>query len=254
MVTSDSTKGVQSIEVGFRLIQVLLDKTNALPLKELAKRADMSPSKAHPYLASFKRLGIVSQNSETGNYGLGPMALDMGLAVLAGQSPLDHGERAIKLLRERGGVIGTLFLSIWTEHGAVVVLRDEGITHIPMEIRIGFHTSLINTATGRVFLSYLAESITAPVSKAEAKAPENALARKVPKKEREAIKSNVLENGFSVVDGITLPGLIGTAIPLLDHNQRLVTVLTHISSSSRTSESQTISEMLNAIENTADTF
>jgi len=55
---SDS-RGIQSIEVGGRLLLALAHHGQPLPLKDLAYAADMSPGKAHPYLVSFIKLGLV---------------------------------------------------------------------------------------------------------------------------------------------------------------------------------------------------
>ena len=39
--------GIQSIEVGFRLLEVLTNEPRAMMLRDLAQRAGMSPAKAH---------------------------------------------------------------------------------------------------------------------------------------------------------------------------------------------------------------
>src|SRR6185437_3015681 len=52
--------GIQSIEVGFRLLDVLTREPRAMMLRDLAQRAGMSPAKAHRYLVSFLRLGVVA--------------------------------------------------------------------------------------------------------------------------------------------------------------------------------------------------
>jgi hypothetical protein len=75
--------GIQSIEVGFRLLDVLTREPRAMMLRDLAQRAGMSPAKAHRYLVSFSRLGVVSQDPVSGRYELGGFALQMGLARLA---------------------------------------------------------------------------------------------------------------------------------------------------------------------------
>ena len=61
MSTPKAARGIQSIEVGGQLLQALLRAGRPLPLKELAQRAGMTPAKAHPYLVSFGRLGLVAQ-------------------------------------------------------------------------------------------------------------------------------------------------------------------------------------------------
>ncbi len=44
--------GIQSIEVGFCLLDVLTREPRAMMLRDLAQRAGMSPAKAHRYLGA----------------------------------------------------------------------------------------------------------------------------------------------------------------------------------------------------------
>jgi len=221
-------KGVKSIDVGFRLIDVLLQDDVRLPLKELAGRAEMSPSKAHSYLASFKRLRLITQDAKSGNYGLGPLALEMGLKVLSRETTLDHGDRAIRLLRTQSDLSSTLFLSIWTDFGPVIVMRDEGLVNVPLEIRVGFHLSLLGTATGLTFLAHLPEVVTAPQIKLENRNAKSSKLAVPSGKGLEKILTTVREKGVAIVEGVTLPGFSGTAVPIFDHSNRLGAVLTYI--------------------------
>jgi DNA-binding IclR family transcriptional regulator len=51
-------------------------------LKDVAQHAGMSASKAHFYMVSFKRVGLVTRHEVTGHYALGRYALDLGLSAL----------------------------------------------------------------------------------------------------------------------------------------------------------------------------
>ena len=51
------SRGIQSIEVGGRLLQALARVGEPMMLRDLAREAGMTPAKAHPYLVSFSRLG-----------------------------------------------------------------------------------------------------------------------------------------------------------------------------------------------------
>src|SRR3546814_5226478 len=64
--TPAARRGIQSIGVGFRLVRALIDARGPLPLKQLAAAADMTASKAHPYLASFVQLGLLTQSEADG--------------------------------------------------------------------------------------------------------------------------------------------------------------------------------------------
>ena len=90
--------GIQSVEVGFTLLEVLSKAPGALMLRDLAAAAGMSAAKAHRYLVSFQRLQLVVQDAGSTRYDLGPAALKLGLASL---SRLD----AVKLARERIGAL-----------------------------------------------------------------------------------------------------------------------------------------------------
>jgi DNA-binding IclR family transcriptional regulator len=63
--------GIQSVEVGFALLDVLAQAPGPLMLRDLASAAGMSAAKAHRYLVSFQRLNLVVQDANT-RYELGP--------------------------------------------------------------------------------------------------------------------------------------------------------------------------------------
>ena len=75
-------RGIQSVEVGGRLLLALVHEGRPMALKDLAQAAQMSPAKAHPYLVSYGKLGLVVQDGASGHYGLGPLAMQIGLISL----------------------------------------------------------------------------------------------------------------------------------------------------------------------------
>ena len=88
VVAGDPTaqRSVQSVEVGGRLLLALADSRSDLSLKDLAARAGLTPSRAHPYLVSFSRLGLVEQRQASGRYG----------------STLDYARQTYESLRQAG--------------------------------------------------------------------------------------------------------------------------------------------------------
>ena len=92
--TTAQRAGIQSVEVGFGLLDVLASAGSPLMLRDVALKAGMSAAKAHRYLVSFQRLGLVVQDSGSTRYDLGPASLKLGLASLARVD-------AIKLARQR---------------------------------------------------------------------------------------------------------------------------------------------------------
>ena len=75
-------RGIQSIEVGGQVLLALVHHGRPMALKDLAGAAGMAPAKAHPYLVSYARIGLIGQDPQTGLYFLGPLALQLGLISL----------------------------------------------------------------------------------------------------------------------------------------------------------------------------
>src|SRR5438094_858621 len=81
-------RGIQSIEVGGEILKALTMDARPMALRELAKAAGMPAGKVHPYLVSFGKIGLVSQDPATGYYLLGPMAIQLGLTSLQTLNPI----------------------------------------------------------------------------------------------------------------------------------------------------------------------
>lgn len=148
-----SRAGIQSVEVGFELLRALADAPGALMLRDLAAGAGMSAAKAHRYLVSFQRMGLVMQDPVSTRYDLGPAALRLGLAGLA---RID----AVKLARERiPGLLAetghTLAIAVWGNQGPTMVHWAEAPQSVPVTLRLGDVMPLLTSATGRCFAAFM---------------------------------------------------------------------------------------------------
>ena len=85
---SPTQRGIQSIEVGGQLLRALVHHGRPMALKDLAREADMTAAKAHPYMVSFGRLALIEQDGASGHYRLGPLALQLGLIGLQQADPV----------------------------------------------------------------------------------------------------------------------------------------------------------------------
>ena len=145
--------GIQSVEVGFALLDVLAQAPGPLMLRDLASAAGMSAAKAHRYLVSFQRMGLVVQDPVSTRYDLGPAALRLGLASLA---RID----AVKLARERipallGETGHTLAIAVWGNQGPTMVHWAEAPQSVPVTLRLGDVMPLLTSATGRCFAAFM---------------------------------------------------------------------------------------------------
>ena len=210
-------RGIQSIEVGGALLQALVDAGTALPLRDLARRAGMSSAKAHPYLVSFGKLGLIEQDALTGHYTLGPYALALGLSSLTLRSPLRIAIPAIAALAEEIG--HTVAIAVLGSHGPTIVYITESARAIHVNMRAGTVMSTVNTATGRVFLAYLPEKIAQHHLARERDDPRVTAqeAGKRSKTELATIVAEVRVHGLARAVGAPIPGINALSAPVFDH-------------------------------------
>jgi DNA-binding IclR family transcriptional regulator len=213
--------GIQSVEVGFGLLEVLSKAPGPLMLRDLAAAAGMSAAKAHRYLVSFQRLQLVVQDAGT-RYDLGPASLKLGLASL---SRLD----AIKLARQRiGGLmeqIGhTLALAVWGNLGPTIVHWEESPQAVTVNLRLGDVMPLLSSATGRCFAAFLSKEAITPLLKDEIARALKQSRRDIPATlpQARAMLDEVRARGAARVVDTLLPGIVGFCVPVFDSDGHIV--------------------------------
>lgn len=219
-------RGIQSIEVGGALLRVLVDADTPLPLRELAQRAGMPSAKAHPYVVSFGKLGLVEQDPVTGHYGLGPFALQLGVASLERLSPLRIAAPSMAAL---AATIGhTVAVAVLGSHGPTIVAIHESSRPIHVNMRVGTVMSMLHTATGRVFAAYLAAPVVAVLVARESRDPAvtGHDAGRVPRAEIDPLLAEIRERRMARAVGHPLPGINALSAPVFDHRGTLALAIT----------------------------
>lgn len=214
--------GIQSVEVGFALLQALSLAPGPLMLRDLAAAAGMSAAKAHRYLVSFQRLRLVAQDARTARYDLGPASLQLGLASL---SRLD----AVKLARERITALmeqigHTLAVAVWGNHGPTIVHWEESPRAVTVNLRLGDVMPLLTSATGRCFAAYLPQEAITPLLRQEIAAAHKQRRPGVPATLAQArtLLEEVRRRGSARVVDTLLPGIVGFCAPVLDADRHIV--------------------------------
>ncbi|GAB3363908.1 MULTISPECIES: IclR family transcriptional regulator [Giesbergeria] len=222
--------GIQSVEVGFALLEALTHSPGPLMLKDLAAAAQMSAAKAHRYLVSFQRLGLVVQDSRSAHYDLGPAALRLGLAAL---SRVD----AVRLARERlpalmQDIQHTLALAVWGNHGPTIVHWEESPQAVVANLRLGDVMPLLSSATGRCFAAYMAPEVVAPLLQAELARAAKTRHPDVPVSLEAAqmLLQEVREHGTARVVDTLLPSIVAFCAPVFDASGHLVLGITTLGS------------------------
>jgi DNA-binding IclR family transcriptional regulator len=217
-------RGIQSIEVGGRLLQALVHHGGPLPLKDLAAAAGMPPAQAHAYLVSFGKLGLVEQEGASGRYGLGPLAMQVGLISLQQYDPVALATPVVEALAI--ALAHTTALAVWGNRGATIVHVARPPTLVQVSMRHGTVLSLSRTASGRVFGAWLPEATVLPVLRAEA--AEEGRAWRAAKAAWAATSAAVRAAGFADAVDLAQPGVSALAAPVFEASGLVVAALTAI--------------------------
>lgn len=216
--SAKSRRGIQSIEIGGRLLTTLVEEGSPMSLGDLAKKAGMPSAKAHPYLVSFGSFGLVEQNLLTGRYELGPFALQLGLISL---QLLDPVRIAIPMITQLADDIDqTIGLSVLGNQGPTIIYIAESSYPIHVNMRTGTVMSIQSTATGRVFAAFLpprqVDRMLAQEKRNGIAAAFGAQGMKAPALEN--LLSDVRKRGMARVQGEPIPGINAICAPVFEHS------------------------------------
>jgi len=220
------TAGVQSIETGMALLQVLAQGDGPMKLSDLAAAAGMSTSRAHKYLASFIRCGLVRQSQPSGRYGMGALAAELGFAALRNMDVVELAQDALDDLRDRLQTV--VSLAVWANRGPTIIRRAVHEQSVSLVVQLGGVMTLLTSAGGLVFSAYLDRAVTEPLMKAELTEKRGLAARAGLRTMRdvETILGQVRAQGFASISGTQHPGIAAASAPVFDYTGKIAAALT----------------------------
>ena len=220
--------GVRALDAALGLLQAMAALPGPASLSDIARAANVPPSRAHRYLASFLAAGLAEQAGRSGKYDLGPGASALGLAAIARHDFVNRAAESLAALCDQTAMTG--LIAVWGTAGATVVRWQR--TRMPVITSMGLGTTmpLLNSATGRAFLAWSAPAPILSVLDSElrraAETPGlipdlDATPAGVAK-----MKEQVRAQGFAAVEGRFIPGLVAIAAPVLDWQEEVQAVVT----------------------------
>jgi DNA-binding IclR family transcriptional regulator len=223
-------RGIQSIEVGGQILKVLAAQGKPMALRDIAKEADMPTAKVHPYLVSFCNLSLVEQDPLSGQYELGPFALQLGLVRLQRLDTVKEARPVIKALTDETGQ--SIALAVWGNMGPTIVAMEESSYPIHVNLRVGAVMSLMDTATGRVFAAYLPPKMTEKLAYAECQrlVPQDENEQRSAMREFELSLNEVREHNMARAVEHPVPGINALSVPVFNHDGHIVLALTAMGS------------------------
>ncbi|MCL2876798.1 MAG: IclR family transcriptional regulator [Betaproteobacteria bacterium] len=225
---ADARQGIQSIEIGFRLLDVLAAATRPMMLRDIAKGAGMPAAKAHRYMVSFLRIGIVEQDPASSRYDLGAHALLLGQACLRRLDAVQLAGPVLEALSEE--IQETVALVVWGSAGPTIVRIVSSGSPVIVTIRYGSVMSLTKSASGRSFLAFFHSPFLKKLldedlreTAARSKTSVTTLRRQL-----EKTLALIREHGISRSTGSLIPGINGLSAPVYDHTGGMVASITAI--------------------------
>jgi DNA-binding IclR family transcriptional regulator len=215
--------GIQSVDAAVPLLRVLAAAQAPMQLAALAQAAGMPRSKAHKYLVSLSRNGLVSQSGAGGRYGLGPFALELGLAAMRGLDVMQYAQQALEELRDE--LETTTSVAVWTNRGPAIV-RWAPTPYIIDSMRLGTVFPMLTSSFGRVFAAHLDRRYTEPLIAAELAAGKSrgrdGLRNQA---DVEAMLETVRRQGLAIVHSAVAPGFDAISAPVFDHSDGIIAAL-----------------------------
>ena len=211
--------GVQSLEIGMGILRAMANGQRSMMLKDIAAAADMPASKAHRYLVSLIRAGLVDQDPMTSRYDLGTFALNLGLVAL---DRLDRVRLGLNVIAEmRDEINQTTALAVWGDHGPVIVRWERPRRPITVNVITGTVLDLLMSATGRVFAAWMPKKIIAPLIAEELK--HAALPPELKSKAAvEELLMQIRSQGYAATNGQhKVPGVEAVAAPVFNFKNEI---------------------------------
>ena len=209
--TTKNQGGVQSLEIGLSVLDVLIDHNEPMMLKDIAQAIQMHPAKCHRYLVSLIRKSYARQLSD-GRYGLGDRVNALGHTGFNQNNIL---ERLTHIANEIKDTLNCgVQIAKWFSEGPIIIQSVEPDSPISIITRIGSRMPLTTSATGQLFASYQPDAVIESLVKAEWRIEDKAvLAEKW--QDFNQLQAKIRTQGYATVSGDMLMGINAITIPVI---------------------------------------
>jgi DNA-binding IclR family transcriptional regulator len=225
---AEAQSGVKAVETAARLLVAMRESNGSEMLKDIAARAKMHPAKAHRYLVSLIRVGLIKKDEESGRYQWGPLAIDIGASAIRNTSLVRAAVRDVRILRDKLGV--TVALAVWGTFGPTHILIEEANRPVITKSQIGSVLPLTTSATGRAFAAFSqapeVEEAVADEIRMKAKTTGN---KSQLRQEFDALCAKIRADGVATSLGDFYAGIIALSCPVFDHRNMMIGAITILS-------------------------
>jgi DNA-binding IclR family transcriptional regulator len=206
-------RGIQSVEIAFRILAVMQASQQAMALKEIASGAGLTASAANNYLVSLVKTGLAAADERPGCYRLGPAALSLGVGAMQQIDGFEIVRREVTTLRDVTG--RSVAVTTWTDDGPISLFKQDGDQRGAFEFRTGL-IPMLSSAAGKIYAAYLPLSRTTHLIDREWSAVFGG--KPDAEKFREDAKRELKRRHFATIMRSDPIGYVSIAAPVMDWN------------------------------------
>lgn len=212
--TIKNQSGVQSLEIGLSVLDVLIDHNEPMMLKDIAQVMQMHPAKCHRYLVSLIRKGY-ARKLDDGRYGLGNRVNNLAALGHSGLSQNNILERLTHIANEIKDTLNCgVQIAKWFSEGPIIIQSVEPDSPISIITRIGSRMPLTTSATGQLFASYQPDAVIQPLVTAEWQTDDEAVMTEKWHNFSQ-LQAKIRTQGYATVTGDMLIGINAITIPVI---------------------------------------
>lgn len=214
VTTNKSQSGVQSLEIGLSVLDVLIDHNEPMMLKDIAQVMQMHPAKCHRYLVSLIRKNY-ARKLDDGRYGLGDRVNTLAALWHSGFSQNNILERLTHIANEIKDTLNCgVQIAKWFSEGPIIIQSVEPDSPISIITRIGSRMPLTTSATGQLFASYQPDAVIQPLVTAEWQTDNEAIIKEK-WQNFSHLQAKIRTQGYATVTGDMLMGINAITIPVI---------------------------------------
>jgi IclR family pca regulon transcriptional regulator len=148
----DARYGVNSLELGLRLLELFNEDTNEITLSEAARRIGVSRSSAFRLMHTLERLGYLDRDEDTKSYRLGARVLNLGFSFLTSKDIAELAQPELQRLRKATHC--STHLAILDNSEIIYVCRFASHQPFSGTVSVGSRLPAHATTMGRAMLAF----------------------------------------------------------------------------------------------------
>lgn len=224
---------IQSVERALQILDLFNEQATELKITEISKQIGLSKSTLHSLLKTLQLHGYIDQNPENGKYRLGMKLVERGHFVVGTMDIRQKAKSWLTTLSQETGQ--TTHLGILDGNEGVYIEKIEGKQAAIAYSRIGRRLPVHATAIGKVLLAWLSEEECAAVLEGYVYQGFTS-STLTSRASLLAALQETRSNGYSMDNEENEPGVRCIAVPVWNHESRVIAALSLSTLTSRVND------------------